>query len=74
MLDNFFFALSCVVSVPFYTGFLPLLFWVCLLSCPTGFIALLSVFSVLIPFDPEFFFFEKKSISCRVDTAGWLGR
>jgi hypothetical protein len=30
------------------------------LSCPTGFIALLSVFSVLIPFDPEFFSFEKK--------------
>jgi hypothetical protein len=27
------------------------------LSCPTGFIALLSVFSVLIPFDPKFFFF-----------------
>ncbi|XP_020394890.1 uncharacterized protein [Zea mays] len=27
MLDNFFSVLSCVVSVPFYTGFLPLLFW-----------------------------------------------
>ncbi|KAL8142875.1 hypothetical protein V2J09_015907 [Rumex salicifolius] len=26
-LDGFFSALSCVVSVPFYTGFLPLLFW-----------------------------------------------
>ncbi|MED6106224.1 hypothetical protein PIB30_002677 [Stylosanthes scabra] len=26
-LDAFFSALSCVVSVPFYTGFLPLLFW-----------------------------------------------
>ncbi|KAM0950039.1 putative phosphatidate phosphatase [Dioscorea sansibarensis] len=26
-LDNFFSVLSCVVSVPFYTGFLPLLFW-----------------------------------------------
>lgn len=26
-LDAFFIALSCVVSVPFYTGFLPLLFW-----------------------------------------------
>ncbi|XP_004309345.1 PREDICTED: dihydrosphingosine 1-phosphate phosphatase C823.11-like, partial [Fragaria vesca subsp. vesca] len=26
-LDAFFFALSCVVSVPFYTAFLPLLFW-----------------------------------------------
>jgi len=29
-LDAFFSALSCVVSVPFYTAFLPLLFWVCL--------------------------------------------
>uniref|UniRef100_A0A453M5H6 Phosphatidic acid phosphatase type 2/haloperoxidase domain-containing protein n=1 Tax=Aegilops tauschii subsp. strangulata TaxID=200361 RepID=A0A453M5H6_AEGTS len=27
LLDNFFSVLSCVVSVPFYTGFLPLLFW-----------------------------------------------
>ncbi|KVH88913.1 hypothetical protein Ccrd_024734 [Cynara cardunculus var. scolymus] len=27
-LDAFFSGLSCVVSVPFYTGFLPLLFWV----------------------------------------------
>ncbi|KAL9258994.1 Lipid phosphate phosphatase delta-like protein [Drosera capensis] len=27
-LDVFFSLLSCVVSVPFYTGFLPLLFWV----------------------------------------------
>ncbi|ONM03657.1 Lipid phosphate phosphatase delta [Zea mays] len=27
MLDNFFSVLSCVISVPFYTGFLPLLFW-----------------------------------------------
>ncbi|KAF9593432.1 hypothetical protein IFM89_022898 [Coptis chinensis] len=26
-LDNFFSAMSCVVSVPFYTAFLPLLFW-----------------------------------------------
>ncbi|RXH81255.1 hypothetical protein DVH24_005169 [Malus domestica] len=26
-LDSFFSALSCVVSVPFYTAFLPLLFW-----------------------------------------------
>ncbi|KAG0489134.1 hypothetical protein HPP92_007945 [Vanilla planifolia] len=26
-LDNFFSLLSCVVSVPFYTGFIPLLFW-----------------------------------------------
>ncbi|KAJ3670182.1 hypothetical protein LUZ60_010506 [Juncus effusus] len=26
-LDNFFSLVSCVVSVPFYTGFLPLLFW-----------------------------------------------
>nr|CAD1840375.1 unnamed protein product [Ananas comosus var. bracteatus] len=26
-LDNMFSVLSCVVSVPFYTGFLPLLFW-----------------------------------------------
>ncbi|ONK59680.1 uncharacterized protein A4U43_C08F9200 [Asparagus officinalis] len=26
-LDNLFSVLSCVVSVPFYTGFLPLLFW-----------------------------------------------
>jgi sphingosine-1-phosphate phosphatase 1 len=35
LLDNFFSVLSCVVSVPFYTGFLPLLFWVCH-SCPSG--------------------------------------
>ncbi|RCV26292.1 hypothetical protein SETIT_5G233600v2 [Setaria italica] len=27
LLDNFFSVLSCIVSVPFYTGFLPLLFW-----------------------------------------------
>ncbi|PWZ56350.1 Lipid phosphate phosphatase delta [Zea mays] len=27
LLDNIFSMLSCVVSVPFYTGFLPLLFW-----------------------------------------------
>jgi len=27
LLDNLFSVLSCVVSVPFYTGFLPLLFW-----------------------------------------------
>lgn len=27
LLDSFFSVLSCVVSVPFYTGFLPLLFW-----------------------------------------------
>ncbi|XP_020397930.1 lipid phosphate phosphatase delta [Zea mays] len=27
MLDNFFSVLSCVIFVPFYTGFLPLLFW-----------------------------------------------
>ncbi|KAL8263108.1 hypothetical protein R6Q59_024457 [Mikania micrantha] len=27
LLDAFFSGLSCVVSVPFYTGFLPLLFW-----------------------------------------------
>uniref|UniRef100_A0ACD5WCI0 Uncharacterized protein n=1 Tax=Avena sativa TaxID=4498 RepID=A0ACD5WCI0_AVESA len=27
LLDNFFSVLSCVVSAPFYTGFLPLLFW-----------------------------------------------
>ncbi|PKA49345.1 hypothetical protein AXF42_Ash014247 [Apostasia shenzhenica] len=26
-LDNFFSVISCVVSVPFYTGFIPLLFW-----------------------------------------------
>ncbi|XP_072958291.1 lipid phosphate phosphatase delta [Typha angustifolia] len=26
-LDNMFSVLSCIVSVPFYTGFLPLLFW-----------------------------------------------
>lgn len=25
--DHFFSALSCIVSIPFYTGFLPLLFW-----------------------------------------------
>jgi hypothetical protein len=35
LLDNFFSVLSCVVSVPFYTGFLPLLFWVCPVSCGT---------------------------------------
>lgn len=28
LLDALFSALSCVVSVPFYTAFLPLLFWV----------------------------------------------
>lgn len=28
VLDAFFSCLSCVVSVPFYTAFLPLLFWV----------------------------------------------
>lgn len=28
VLDAFFSGLSCVVSVPFYTAFLPLLFWV----------------------------------------------
>ena len=28
ILDVLFSGLSCVVSVPFYTGFLPLLFWV----------------------------------------------
>ncbi|GJX38758.1 lipid phosphate phosphatase delta-like protein [Tanacetum coccineum] len=27
VLDGLFIGLSCVVSVPFYTGFLPLLFW-----------------------------------------------
>ncbi|CAA6659060.1 unnamed protein product [Spirodela intermedia] len=27
LLDTFFSVLSCIVSVPFYTGFLPLLFW-----------------------------------------------
>lgn len=26
-LDNFFSLLSCIVSVPFYTGFIPILFW-----------------------------------------------
>lgn len=30
VLDTFFSLVSCVVSVPFYTGFLPILFWVCL--------------------------------------------
>lgn len=30
-LDSLFSGLSCVVSVPFYTGFLPLVFWVCFL-------------------------------------------
>ena len=29
LLDALFSGLSCVVSVPFYTAFLPLLFWVC---------------------------------------------
>jgi hypothetical protein len=34
-LDALFSGLSCVVSVPFYTAFLPLLFWVCFISfCP----------------------------------------
>ena len=31
-LDALFSGLSCVVSVPFYTAFLPLLFWVCFIS------------------------------------------
>jgi hypothetical protein len=31
-LDALFSGLSCVVSVPFYTAFLPLLFWVCSVS------------------------------------------
>ena len=30
--DALFSGLSCVVSVPFYTAFLPLLFWVCSVS------------------------------------------
>lgn len=32
VLDAFFSGLSCVVSVPFYTAFLPLLFWVSFLT------------------------------------------
>lgn len=32
-LDNMFSVVSCVVSVPFYTGFLPILFWVGLVVC-----------------------------------------
>jgi hypothetical protein len=44
LLDNFFSVLSCIVSVPFYTGFLPLLFWVRPPSC----LSLLSLMNAIL--------------------------
>jgi hypothetical protein len=68
LLDNFFSVLSCVVSVPFYTGFLPLLFWVCLVAY---LLTLFPHFLLQLPMILNRFCF---CTYCRVDTASWLGR
>jgi hypothetical protein len=70
LLDNFFSVLSCVVSVPFYTGFLPLLFWVRSSALPfTDFLASFICNSSV--FDLLSFFYKYHH---RVDTASWLGK
>lgn len=61
-LDALFSGLSCVVSVPFYTGFLPLLFWV-RTTCYVGDVRHLRICLWRIIF-----------CLCRVDMANWRGR
>jgi hypothetical protein len=65
-LDTLFSGLSCVVSVPFYTAFLPLLFWVCFIYFCLEVILDFIVVLVII----EWFLGSQ----CRVGMASWLGK
>lgn len=76
ILDAFFSGLSCIVSVPFYTAFLPLLFWVSLCVClmdSVGFCLVSSFFffgSSLLRIHVQWAF----GCPCRVAMANWHGR
>lgn len=74
-LDALFSGLSCVVSVPFYTAFLPLLFWV-FFSLPFSLCLVVNLDSSVL--DDNFIHLHSNWVAfgkhCRLGMANWLGK